>query len=41
MRYLRQVRANPEILEREKQEEEEWQGILAELRKYRSWRSRA
>ena len=39
MRYLRQVRARPEILEREKQEEEEWQGILAELRKYRSWRS--
>jgi hypothetical protein len=39
MRYLRQVRAHPEILEREKQEEEEWQGILAELRKYRSWRS--
>jgi hemerythrin-like metal-binding protein len=39
MRYLRQVRARPEILEREKREEEEWQGILAELRKYRSWRS--
>jgi hemerythrin-like metal-binding protein len=39
MRYLRQVRARPEILEREKQEEEQWQGILAELRKYRSWRS--
>jgi hemerythrin-like metal-binding protein len=39
MRYLRQVRAHPDILEREKQEEEEWQGILTELRKYRSWRS--
>ena len=41
MRYLRQVREHPEILEREKLEEEEWQGTLAELRKYRSWRSRA
>ncbi|HMA51372.1 MAG TPA: hemerythrin domain-containing protein [Magnetospirillaceae bacterium] len=39
MRYLRQVRARPDILAREQQEEEEWQGILAELRKYRSWRS--
>jgi hypothetical protein len=35
------VKENPEILEREKLEEEEWQGVLAELRKYRSWRSRA
>lgn len=41
MRYLRQVREHPEILEREKREEEEWQNALIELRKYRSWRSRA
>ena len=41
MRYLRQVREHPEILEREKREEEEWQNTLSELRKYRSWRSRA
>jgi hemerythrin-like metal-binding protein len=39
MRYLRQVRAHPEIAAREKREEEEWQGVQAELRKYRSWRS--
>jgi hypothetical protein len=41
MRYLRQVKEHPEILEREKREEEEWQNTLTELRKYRSWRSRA
>jgi hemerythrin-like metal-binding protein len=39
MRYLRQVRERPEILEREKWEETEWQGVLTELKKYRSWRS--
>jgi hemerythrin-like metal-binding protein len=39
MRYLRQVREHPGILEREKWEETEWQSVLAELRKYRSWRS--
>jgi len=38
MRYLRQVREHPEIIEREKQEEEEWQNMQTELRKYRSWR---
>lgn len=41
MRYIRQVRENPAILEREKWEEAEWQSVLTELKKYRSWRSRA
>lgn len=39
MRYLRQVRAEPEIRERELREEEEWLNGLTELRKYRNWRS--
>ena len=39
MRYLRQVRMHPEMIERDKQEEEEWLSVQAELRKYRSWRS--
>ena len=39
MRYLRQVRDTPEILDREKWDETEWQSVLAELKKYRSWRS--
>jgi hypothetical protein len=39
MRYIRQVRGKPEILEREKWDETEWQSVLTELKKYRSWRS--
>jgi hypothetical protein len=39
MRYLRQVREDPEIRAREQAEEEEWQAGLVELRKYRKWRS--
>ena len=41
MRYLRQVRETPDILDREKWDETEWQSVLAELKKYRSWRSQA
>lgn len=39
IRYLRQVKADPEVRARELRDEEDWQAAIAELRTYRKWRS--